>query len=72
MSTSYLVRLYPRSDSGVAYDLKLFAIVGGITTKSPRTLGSLIFCDIVGRIRLEGLVYQLGNMVGIESGHSLG
>jgi hypothetical protein len=69
LSTSYLVRLYPHSDSGVAHDLKLFAIVGGITTKSPLTLGSLNFNDIVGRMRLEGLVHQLGNVIVIESGH---
>lgn len=70
LSTSYLVRLYPRSDSGVAHDLKLFAIVGGIKTASPHSCPQNAnqlrhplwecFNDIAGRIRLVGLVYQLG------------
>ena len=80
LSTSYLVRLYPRSDSGVAHDLKLFAIVGGTTTARPHSRGKLtnygiisdVLTSLLGRIRLGGLVYQLGNVSGIEFGHLLG
>jgi hypothetical protein len=70
LPTSYLVRLYPHSDSGVAHDLKLFAIVGEImTARSLPCPQKSKFNDIVGRMRLEGLVHQLGNVIVIESGH---